>query len=309
MTCEPITALIQMRDTPPGDNLGEVLNAATAGLARAGIESARLDARLLAAHALGWDVAKIIAEKDFFPDAGQRWTLNALMTRREDREPVAVILGHTEFWSLDFTVIPDVLVPRPDSETLIEAVLAAAGAKDGACSIVDFGTGTGCLLLALLSEWPGARGLGVDVSRAALDVADGNARHLGLSDRARFQVSDWDADVDGRFDLVISNPPYIAEGEFSALAPEITRFEPRLALSGGPDGLNCYRALGPAIARRLAPNGRAFIEIGAGQAETAGSVLGQAGLRISNLHRDLAGHPRVLEARRDEDGKSKKIGK
>lgn len=305
MTGDPITALIQMRDkppgTPPGDNLGETLNATTARLARAGIDSARLDARLLAAHALGWDVAKIVAEKVFFPDAEQRWTLNALMTRREAREPVAFILGHCEFWSLDFTVTPDVLVPRPDSETLVEAALASAGTKDRATSILDFGTGSGCLLLALLSEWPNARGLGVDVSRAALDVAEGNSRRLGLDGRARFQVSDWDADVDGRFDLVISNPPYIAERDLSALEPEITRFEPRLALSGGGDGLACYRALGPAIVRRLAPNGRAFIEIGADQAETAGSVLSQAGLRFSAVHRDLAGHPRVIEARREDN--------
>lgn len=305
MTGDPITALIQMRDTPlgtpPGDNLGEALNAATARFARAGIESARLDARLLAAHALGWDVAKIVAEKDYFPDAEQRWTLNALMARREAREPVAFILGCAEFWSLDFTVTPDVLVPRPDSETLVEAALAAAGEKDGACSILDFGTGSGCLLLALLSEMPNARGLGVDISRDALAVAEGNARRMGLDGRARFRVSDWDADVDEKFDLVISNPPYIAEEDFSALEPEVTRFEPRLALAGGADGLACYRALSPAIARRLTPNGCTFVEIGADQEETAGSVLNQAGLRVSAVHRDLAGHPRVLEARRNDD--------
>jgi release factor glutamine methyltransferase len=284
-----------------GQTLGQLLHETVKRFTDAGIDSARLDARLLAARALEWDAAKVIAHPDQALSTSQCRALEELVARREDREPVALILGHAEFWSLDFTVTPDVLAPRPDSETLVEAALAAAGAQDEAVSILDFGTGTGCLLLALLSEWPNAGGLGIDVSEAALSVADGNARRLGLEDRARFQVSDWDADVDGRYDLVISNPPYIAEGDFSSLEPEITRFEPGLALLGGSDGLACYRALSPAIVRRLAPNGRAFVEIGVDQAETAGSVLSQAGLRVSAVHRDLAGHPRVIEAGLDVD--------
>ena len=287
--------------------LGQLLDNAAKRFNTAGIDSARLDARLLAACAIGWNAGQIMARPDHAPTPEQCRDLEEMVARREAREPVALILGHSEFWSLDFTVARDVLTPRPDSETLVEAALKTAGIKGGASSILDLGTGTGCLLLALLSEWPNARGLGVDVSKAALDVAEGNARRLGLEGRARFQVSDWDAGVEGVFDLVISNPPYIAEDDFSGLEPEITRYEPRLALSGGPDGLACYRALSPAIARRLAPLGRAFIEIGADQAETAGSALNHAGLRACAVHQDLAGRPRVIEAGRDDEGKSEKI--
>lgn len=275
--------------------LGYLQDQAAKRFAAAGIDSARLDARLLAAHALGWDAARVMARPEHTPTPGQCAALAGLVARREGREPMTLILGRCEFWSLDFTVTPDVLAPRPDSETLIEAALAAA-AGDFQPTIVDFGTGSGCLLLALLREWPGARGLGVDVSDAALAVAADNARRLGLDGRARFQVSEWDGRVEGRFDLVVSNPPYIAERDFAAMAPEVARFEPRLALSGGADGLDCYRALGPAIVRTLAPNGRAFVEIGADQAETAGGVLRDAGLAVVAVHRDLAGRPRVIEA-------------
>ena len=276
--------------------LGQLLDEAAKRFTNVGIDSAPLDARLLVACALGLDAGQVIARPDQALTPEQCRKLEEMVVRREERESVALILGQAKFWSLEFTVTADVLVPRPDSETLVEAALASAGAKDGTYSILDLGTGTGCLVLALLSEWPNARGLGVDVSGAALDVAEANARQLGLQDRARFQVSDWDADVDGRFNLVISNPPYIAEEDFSALEPEVTRFEPRLALSGGSDGLACYRALGPAIVRTLAPNGRAFVEIGADQAETVGKVLGHAGLWVYTVHRDLAGHTRVIEA-------------
>ena len=217
MTGAPASARVPITDTPPGDTLGKMLNAFAARLDRVGIESARLDARLLSAHALGWDAAKIVATKDFLPDAEQRRTLDALITRREAREPVAAIIGYREFWSLDFAVSADVLIPRPDSETIIEAALAAAEDgdenKDGALGILDLGTGSGCLLLALLSELPLASGLGVDISEAALSVAASNARNLGLGGRAAFELSDWGDNVtggipggiSGRFDIVVVN--------------------------------------------------------------------------------------------------------
>ncbi|MBC8339041.1 MAG: peptide chain release factor N(5)-glutamine methyltransferase [Rhodospirillales bacterium] len=277
------------------ETLGTLLDEAVLRFEAAGIDSARLDARLLAAHAFGWDASRVIAHPDHMLEPGQREAFEALLVRREGRESVAHIVGQCEFWSLDFTVTGDVLAPRPDSETLIEVALKAFD-KDAAPSILDFGTGTGCLLLALLSEWPEARGLGVDISEAALAVAKNNARRLGLEDRVRFQMSDWDGTVDGQFDLIISNPPYIADGDFPALAPEVARHEPRLALSGGADGLDCYRALGPAIARRLAPGARAFVEIGFDQGETAAAVLTSAGLEVLAVHRDLAGNARVIEA-------------
>ncbi len=316
MTGAPASALSPITDAPPGappgDSLGEALNAFAARLARAGIESARLDARLLAAHALGWDAAKIVAAKDFLPDAEQRRTLDALIARREAREPVAVIIGRCEFWSLEFAVSADVLIPRPDSETIIEAALAAVedrdenGNKDGdgALGILDLGTGSGCLLLALLSELPGASGLGVDISEAALSVAAANAKNLGLGDRAEFELSDWGANVtrgisggvSGRFDIVVANPPYIADGEFATLEPEVARFEPRLALSGGADGLDCIRALAPRLGPLLAPRGRAFVEIGATQADAVAALLKARDLRVCQVHKDLIGRPRVVEA-------------
>lgn len=283
-----------------GNSLGEVLTVAAARFEAAGIESARLDARLLAAHALGWDAAKIAAAKDFLPDADARQTLDALIARRQAREPVAVIIGTCEFWSLDFTVSADVLIPRPDSETIVEAALAAAEdgnkAGDGALSILDLGTGSGCLLLALLSELPLAGGLGVDISEAALSVAASNARNLGLEGRAEFELSDWGDGVSGRFDIILANPPYIADGEFAALEPEVARFEPRLALSGGADGLDCYRLLAPRLGPLLAPGGRAFVEIGAAQADAVAALLKAGGLEVRQVLNDLAGHPRVIEA-------------
>ena len=320
MTGAPAAAQIRITDAPPGalpgDSLGELLNAFAARLARAGIESARLDARLLSAHALGWDAAKIVAAKDFLPDAEQRRTLDALIDRREAREPVAVIIGRCEFWSLDFAVNADVLIPRPDSEILVEAALAAAEDKandggengdkegDGVLGILDLGTGSGCLLLALLSELPLASGLGVDISEAALSVAASNAKNLGLDGRAEFELSDWGANVtrgisggiSGRFDIVVANPPYIADGEFATLEPEVARFEPRLALSGGADGLDCYRRLAPRLGPLLAPRGRAFVEIGATQADAVAALIEARDLRVCRVHKDLAGRPRAIEA-------------
>ena len=296
MTGAPASARVPITDTPPGDTLGKMLNAFAARLDRVGIESARLDARLLSAHALGWDAAKIVATKDFLPDAEQRRTLDALITRREAREPVAAIIGYREFWSLDFAVSADVLIPRPDSETIIEAALAAVEDKELALGILDLGTGSGCLLLALLSELPLASGLGVDISEAALSVAASNAKNLGLEGRAEFELSDWGDGLSGRFDIILANPPYIADGEFAALEPEVARFEPRLALSGGADGLDCTRALAPRLGPLLAPGGRAFVEIGATQADAVAALLKARGLRVCQVHKDLAGRSRVVEA-------------
>lgn len=290
-------------DTPgdtPGDTLGDTLGAALAAAAArldaAGIESARLDARLLASEVLGWEQARLLAHPEHLLSPGQRQALDALVGRRAAREPLAAITGRCEFWSLDFTVTADVLVPRPDSETLVEAALAAAGDRRAGLEIVDLGTGTGCLLLALLSELPRARGLGVDVSAAALAVAAGNAERLGLDRRARFQLSDWDACVEGRFDLAVANPPYVADADFAALEPEVARFEPRLALSGGASGLDSYQALAAALGRLVKARCKAFVEIGATQAEAVSRILFRHGLETICVHKDLAGLPRVIEA-------------
>ncbi len=276
--------------------LGQLLDDATRRFKESGIDSALLDARLLAEQVLGWDGGKVIARLNYIPTSQQCKRFEEMVVRRADREPVALILGHTEFWSLKFKVNADVLLPRPDSETLIEAALSIKGINNKECSILDLGTGSGCLLLALLYELPKAKGLGVDISSVALDVAKGNLQHLGMENRAYLQLADWDKDVEGLYDLVISNPPYISENDYFSLERDITAFEPKLSLFGGQDGLDCYRSLGPAIVRKLTDNGRALIEIGYNQKKKVCLILEKVGLKVRYIHQDLAGHPRVIEA-------------
>ncbi len=296
-----------IEDTPQGtheETLGDWLSAAVRGLEAAGIDSARLDARLLASFVLGWDPARVLAHPEYAPGGGEWERLQSLLARRAGRQPLAVIIGKREFWGLDFAVTADTLVPRPESETLIEAVLAATEDRDADLNILDLGTGSGCLLLALLSELPNARGLGVDLSAAALKVAAGNATALGLEGRAEFRQSDWDRGLDGTeggFDLILANPPYVADDEFAALEPEVSRFEPRLALSGGPDGLDCYRSLAPRVGPLLAPGGGAFIETGAAQAGAVSALFDDHGLAVVCVHQDLSGRPRVVEVQQVTD--------
>ena len=285
----------------PGDSLGAVLKAASGRLVLAGIDSAHLDARLLACSVLRWDQARIMARPEHPLTPAQDQNLEALVARRENREPLAYITGQREFWGLDFTVNADTLIPRPESETIIEAALQTIPDRAAPLTVLDLGTGSGCLLLALLSELPNATGLGIDVSVGALETAKTNARALGLAARARFVQSDWAAGIDGgvdgkegRFGLIVANPPYVAKGEFAALEPEVARFEPRLALSGGADGLDCTRALAPQIARLLAADGLALVEVGAGQARPVGVIFEQQDLSISRIHDDLAAIPRVI---------------
>lgn len=291
---------------PP--TVGALMAGAARRLAAAGVETARLDARLILGHVLGVDAARLLAHGDDTVDAAAGRLFASLLNRRERREPLSHILGEREFWSLPFRVTADTLTPRPDSETVIEAALAWAGARpvaDGAdLRILDFGTGTGCLLLALLSEWPTATGLGVDISAAALAVASDNARALGLAARARFVESDWGQGVAGRFDVIVANPPYIATGDLQGLAPEVAAFEPHLALLGGDDGLAAYRALTPWLARLLADDGAAFLEIGCGQADAVAAILAEYGLLTVGRIPDLAGIVRCLVARRQSSEKS-----
>lgn len=277
------------------ETIGAALARARAALAEAGVETVALDARLLLAEALDASVETVIAwpERPMTPEAAAR--LEALLRRRVAREPMAYILGRREFWSLDFAVTSATLTPRPDSETLVAAVLDEVGDRAAPLRLVDFGTGTGCLLLALLSELPAAEGTGIDIDAAALDVARDNAALLGLASRTRFVQGEWGRSLAGPFDIVVSNPPYIRSGDLAALAPEL-RYEPRLALDGGADGLAAYRALIPDAARLLSPGGLLALEIGEGQGPSVEALLAAQGLRPLGARRDLADIERCVLA-------------
>ena len=249
----------------------------------------RFDAEVLLAHLVEEDRLAMLAGPDREIDAV---AYEALVARRADGEPVAYITGRREFWSLDLVVTPDVLIPRPDSETLIEAALQPSGSRRPA-TILDLGTGSGALLLAALSEFPRARGLGVDASPAALAVAKGNADRLGFGRRAAFALGDWGADVRGRFDLVLANPPYVETG--ADLSPEVRR-EPAAALFAGAEGLDDYRRLVPQLPGLLTAAGVAVIEIGHTQAAAVRALAAVAGM-TGLVRRDLGGRDRCLVLR------------
>jgi release factor glutamine methyltransferase len=275
-----------------GVTVGTAFREASRRLAAAGVASAHIDARLLVGRALGVGPEVVVAHPERQLEPAARRTIEGLLARRAAREPMSHILGAREFWGLDFAVSGDVLDPRPDSETVVGAALVQVGRRDRPLRMLDFGTGSGCLLLALLHELPAARGIGVDLSASAINVARVNAARLGLADRAAFAVGRWGEGLTGRFDLVVANPPYIRSGDLGGLAPEVARFEPRLALDGGADGLASYRALAPDIARLLAPGGAAVVEFGAGQAAEVGAIMAAAGLAVLAVVPDLADRAR-----------------
>lgn len=278
-------------------SIGSALRDATLALAAKRVDNPRLDARLLLAAALRVEMTYLFNHPDEKLDDESERRLAALLARRCDREPISQILGCREFWSLNFRVSRDVLTPRPDSETLIEAVLAEFPDRQRPYRLLDLGTGSGCLLLALLSELPQAFGIGVDRSRAALALAGENAIALGFAARCQWLEGDWCAGLSGPFDIIISNPPYIPTGEIDHLDPEVAFFDPRGALDGGADGLDCYRLLAPQIAARLAPGGIAALELGAGQVRAVEKIMLAAGLAIGAIRRDLGGIERCLLAR------------
>lgn len=276
----------------------DLLRALTVRFQAAGIDSARLDARLLVAEALGVEPLRLVTHPEMVLTAQQQTAIEGMAARREDRQPISHILGRRGFWTLDLRVTPDTLDPRPDTETLVQGVLDRIADRQAALRIVDFGTGSGCILLALLAELPNAHGLGIDQSAAALAVAAENAERNGLAGRAEFRHGDWGRGLDGPFDIVVSNPPYIPDADIAGLAPEVARHEPRSALAGGADGLDCYRALAPDIARLLAVGGITGLEVGAGQADAVAALLKAAGLRDLCVANDLAGHGRSVFAAR-----------
>lgn len=266
---------------------------------QADFDSPELDARLLVGHALGLDHTALTVESGRSLGGDAAHALTALAARRLEREPVARILGAKEFWGLSLRLNEATLVPRPETETVVEAALAAidsAGSRNRALRTADLGTGSGALLIALLTELPNAFGIGTDVSREALAAAGGNADRLGVAGRAEFTVSDFGAALTGSFDLVVSNPPYIASADIDTLPPEV-RHDPRRALDGGADGLDCYRTIAGQAPRLLRSNGDLVVELGIGQEPAVATLFRTAGLIPSPARPDLLGIPRALHAR------------
>lgn len=266
---------------------GEALLAATARLRAAGVPDPARDARRLLDHAApGWRPSEPLEDLAAYRDA---------VDRRERRQPVSQIVGRRAFWTHEFRVTPDVLDPRPETETLVAAALEAPFRR-----VLDLGTGSGCILLSLLSERPRASGTGTDVSTAALDVARGNAAMLGLSDRAAFAQADWTDGIEGPFDLIVSNPPYVAEAEMAGLAPELA-WEPRGALTPGGDGLGAYRAIAADAPALAASGGRIAVEIGPTQAAAVVALFEAAGAASVSVRPDLDGRDRVVVAALGDD--------
>ncbi len=271
----------------------KILDSAVLRLLAAGIESPRLEARLLLAHAAGASQVDIVAGR-IVPDAEGLARLDRLLERRIAHEPLAYILGRREFWSLDFAVGPGVLIPRPESETLVETALRRFPERGEKLQVLDLGTGSGCLLLAFLSERKNAQGLGVDISDAALDWARRNAENLGLSERVRFVRDDWGRALSEAFDVVFVNPPYVKSADIGALAPELAAHEPAIALDGGLDGLEAYRTVVSVLLPRLSARGCIFLELGQGQAEAVSEIFTDAGFLVEGTVNDLARIKRCL---------------
>jgi release factor glutamine methyltransferase len=300
-------------------SVAELLRGAIERLRAAGVDSPRADARILLAHALDVEPTAIFTLSPFggegrvrgsspaqdldtpsprpSPPEGEREVLiffESLLTRRIAREPVAYITGHKEFWSLDLEVGPGVLIPRPETETLIEQMLAHFPNRAAPLEVLDLGTGSGCLLIAALSGYRNATGTGVDSSDLALAWAIRNVAKHGLESRSRLAGVDF-REIGGLYDVILSNPPYIQTADIALLEPEVRLYEPHAALDGGADGLAAYRALGPELRRLLKPGGLAFLEIGAGQSDAVGALLG---LETLGIVADLAGIPRVVIGRK-----------
>ncbi|MEL6168181.1 MAG: peptide chain release factor N(5)-glutamine methyltransferase [Pseudomonadota bacterium] len=270
----------------------DALRVAVRTLREAGVETPERDARRLLSWAINEPADRLaLALPEKLGHEAAR-LFGEGVARRVRREPVSHITGRRLFWGREFHLTGDVLDPRPETETLVALALA-----DPFETVLDLGTGSGCLLVTLLAERPGAIGTGTDVSEAARAIAESNAIALGVSDRARIQEADWWAGVTGRFDLIVSNPPYIAAAEMAGLAPEVRDWEPAQALTDGADGLTAYRAISADAARYLTPGGRILVEIGQAQGAAVSALLQGAGLDSVVVHPDLDGRDRVVAAR------------
>jgi release factor glutamine methyltransferase len=279
-----------------GKTYGELRRDAIAQLRERKIESPEADARLLLCHAAGIDAAKLIASENEEAKSEVVVGFKRMLARRISGEPVARILGEKEFWSLRFKLGAETLVPRPETETVVEAALAGIGDRTHPLRILDLGTGSGAILAALLAELPSATGVAADRSEAALRIARENMRNLSLGSRVSYLCGDWAGAIDGTFDLIVSNPPYIASKELALLSPEVRVHDPRHALEAGSDGLEAYRAIVNQLPARLAAEGKAVLELGQGQEEAVSAMVQATGaLSVAGpARRDLAGIPRAL---------------
>lgn len=276
--------------------IGQALAIARLSLRDAGIAEAGLDARVLVGHALALPPSDLVGHPERALTEAGRQQIAALLERRLRREPVAYITGQREFWSLPLSVTPAALIPRPDSETLIETVLRDATDRSRPWRLLDLGTGSGCLALALLRELPNALAVAVDRSAAALHLARRNAVALGLDHRLHLAAGDWASALNGPFDIVVANPPYVAAAEWPELAPEIRLFEPQAALLGGDDGLSAYRKIIPDLPRILAASGRACLECGHDQSDRIRELLRAHGFAAITVQADLGGRARCISA-------------
>jgi len=284
--------------TDPGPSIESARRTLAAQLKSAGDDEAELDARILLGAALNLDLTGIIAQASRKLTPAEAALLAQYARRRIAGEPVARILGQKEFWGLPLQLSPATLVPRPDTETVVELalqLLRAGGELDRSLRIADLGTGSGAILLALLSELPAAKGFGTDISEEALQTAAANAARAGLSDRATFIACDYASGLAGQFDLIVSNPPYIRSSDIAGLAAEVANHDPLAALDGGADGLDAYRTLIPQAARLLAPGAVLVVEAGQGQSGLIEALMTAAGLTAATAPKaDLAGIPRAV---------------
>jgi release factor glutamine methyltransferase len=276
----------------------DALVAEVAGaLSAAGFEEPRRHARRLVASALAISRADLFGHPDRAVDEQQIGRIRAMLGRMVKREPLSRILGKREFWGLEFALSAETLDPRPETETVVEAVLRRTPERRAPLRFLDLGTGTGCLLLTLLAEFPAASGVGIDIAERAVRTAACNAVALGVADRALFLVGDWGAAVSAKFDAVVTNPPYIASGELRLVPREVACYDPWRALDGGEDGLSAYRAIATHLPRLLVSNGIFVTEVGIDQAEAVVAVMRTNGLDLDGIEKDLAGIPRCVIAR------------
>lgn len=274
-------------------------------LQRAGVESPRLDSRVLLASAIGREAKELVLHSDISVTPAQAERAHAMVQRRAAGEPVSRILGRREFWSHTFELDGSTLDPRPDTETVVQAALSAASVSSSSPkTVLDLGTGTGCLLISLLKEWPHAKGVGVDIHCGAVALARNNATRLGVQGRCSFIAGHWASALNTQFDIIVSNPPYIKEADIPHLQAEVRCFDPTSALDGGADGLDAYRQIIPVSASLLSPGGGLFLEVGAGQEDAVSELLCRSGFARIQAHTDLSGQVRCLSSMADK----KKVG-